>query len=364
MKTYQVHLFDEEYLAPDFPPAEPVFLYGDKRYLNFLNLDCLHLKNSEYLKEAAKSNIEAVGIGTSDRQVELMYDLQAAMTEIKRLESLIFLPDEISAFTTLSSICSPQTNFFVDYETSPSIIAVLQHRNIKYYSHQNLDQLPSLLSNKDGKVIVIDGVYEWLGNIGPIHELIKIAKENECITIANEINSFGLLGREGRGFIDLLDIYDQINIEIGSFSRFLGGFGCYLGAKKYLISKIKENISNIIEPLPQFMMAVNLAALELIKQGKITKRMSEKLWKHSRYFITRLKQLGIKTSSETPLIVVSFNNNEEAETFKKKLFAEQIIVARNKERLRLCVSIEHSKHDLDYTLGKIETIGKELGIIT
>ena len=53
----------------------------------------------------------------------------------------------------------------------------------------------------------------------------------------------------------------------------------------------------------------------------------------------------------------------EAGEFTKKLFFEQIIVAQKKERIRLCLSIEHSKQDLDYCLDKFESIGKELEIL-
>lgn len=363
MKPYQVHLFTDKNKIPDFLPSEPFFVYENKRYLNFLGFDCFYRKNNEYLKEAAKLNIESSGIASTDGRIEIMEKLKKAMLGLKKLDSLVLFPDEISAFFAMFSIFGPKTTFFIDYETSPSIIAVLQYRSIEYYNHHDLEQLDKLLSAKSEKVIVIDGVYEWVGNIGPVNDIIKVAKDNDCVIIGNEINSFGFLGRNGRGFIDLLNLYDVVNIEIGSFSKFLGGFGCYIGAKKYLINKVKENITNILNPLPQFMLSVNLAGLELIKTQKDKDNLFQKLWKNSRYVITRLKQLGFSSLSDTPVVVVSFNNNEEAGEFTKRLFFEQIIVAQNKERIRLCLSVEHSKDDLDYCISKFESIGTELGIV-
>jgi glycine C-acetyltransferase len=360
MKPYQAHLFGGKNILPDFSSLEPIFVYENKRYLNFLNCDCLYRKNNEYLRETAKTSIESEGIAFTHSS---LHDLQKTMSEIKRFESLLLFPDELSAFFAIFSICGPETVYFVDYETSPSVNAVLQHRHVQYYNHDDLDQLINLMSTEKGKVIIIDGVYEWIGSISPANDLVKIAKDNECIIIVNELNSFGLVGRDGRGFIDLFNLYDQINIEIGSFHTYLGGFGCYIGAKKYLINKIKENITNIHTSLPQFMVAVNCAALEFIKQGKLNKNITEKLWKHSRYCISRLKQLGFKTSSETPIIVISFNNDEEAEELKKRLLLEQVIVGQNKERIKMCLSVEHSKEDIDYCINQFEIIGKEVGII-
>ena len=363
MKPFQVHLFGEEGKIPESVPPEPSFIYGNKRYLNFVHFDCLHLKNSEYLKETARLNIEAEGIVPTDARASILGNLQDEMSKVKHIESLLFFPDEVSMMFALISIFGPKTTFFIDYETSASLINVLQYRRIEYYDFRDLDRLRKLLSDHTEKVMFVDGIYEWLGNIAPANNIVKLARESECIIIANELNSFGLLGREGRGFVDLCNLYEDINIDIGSFSKFLGGFGCYLGAKKYLVNKIRENIGYITDFVPQFMLSVNLAGLEIIKEKTKSKNVYNKLWKNSRYLITNLKQMGFETVSETPLVVVSFSNNEEAGEFTRRLIDEQIIAAQKKERIRLCVSVEHSKEDLDFCLHKFEVIGNALGIV-
>jgi glycine C-acetyltransferase len=332
MKPFQVHLFNEEGRVPESVPPEPSFVYGNKRFLNFLYLDCLHMKNSEYLKETARMNIEARGIVPTDARAEITANLQSVMHEVKRLESLLVFPDEVSMMFALVSVFGPKTTFFVDYESSPSLLNVLQYRNIEYYDFRDLDQLGRLLGAHAEKVVFVDGIYDWLGNISPANELVKIAHGNECIIVANELN-------------------------------YLGGFGCYLGSKKYMVNKIRENVGHITDFVPQFMLAVNLAGLEVIKESGRTKQLYNKLWKNSRYFITNLKQMGFKTISETPLIIVTFNNNEEAGEFTKKLIDEQIIAAQKKERIRLCLSVDHSKEDLDFCLNKFEVIGNALGIV-
>ena len=363
MKPFQAHLFTKDSRIPTFIPPQPFFIHNNKRYLNFMNVDCLSLKSDDYLKETARTSIEAFGIIPADGKIKTLDEIQKVMTELKKLDSLLLFPGEVSAIFAILSIFNSKMTFFVDYETSPSIIAVLEHRNVEYYNHSNIEQITKILGAKSEKVIFIDGIYEWVGNISPINELINVAKENECIIVANELNSFGLLGRNGRGFVDLFNIYDDINIEIGSFHKFLGGFGCYVGAKKYLINKIRDNVYNINDTMPQFMLAVNLAGLEVIKQYGEKKSRYQQLWKSSRYFITRLKQMGFKTRSETPIVVVSFNNNQESQEFMKRLITQQIIAALNKERIRFCLSVEHSKDDLDFCLDRLEQVGQDLGLL-
>jgi glycine C-acetyltransferase len=362
MKPYQVNFFSDESRIPDSLPSEPIFVYENKRYLNFLPFDCFHLKNNEFLKEVVQNSIKKYGIASIDGRLEIMSELENKMKEIKKLDSILVFPDEISAFFAIFSIFGPKMTYFVDYETNPSISAVLQDRNTEYYSHKDPEQLGKILSAKSEKLIIIDGMYEWLGSISPVNDLVKVAQENECIIVGNELNSFGLLGRDGRGFVDLFNIYDAMTIDVGSYSKYLGGFGCYIGAKKYLINKIRENIMMLTHTMPQFMLAANHAGLELM----ITEKNKEfkTLWQHSRYFISRLKQTGFNTISETPIVVISFNNNEEAGEFTKRLFLEQIVVAQNKERIRLCLSVEHTKEDLNYCLEKLESIADEIGANT
>jgi glycine C-acetyltransferase len=362
MKPYQVHLFTDENKIPDALPYEPCFIYENRRYLNFTVFDCFHRKTSDDLKNAAHVIIETHGIVPVDGNNESLSGLYKAMGELKKTESCIFSPDEMSALYALFSIFGEKATFFLDRETSPSVIATLQYRNLEYYNHDDLEQLGKLMSAKSERVLVIDGMYEWLGSVGLVNDLLKVAELHDCVVIANELNSFGFIGRDGRGFVDLFNCYDAIDIEIGSFSRFLGGFGCYISAKKYLTTKMKEKGTGILMPMSQFMIATNLVALDVLRSERHNKSMYQKLWKNARYMITRLKQLGFKTVSETPIIIVSFKNNEEAGEFTKRLFFDQIIVAQNRERVRLCLSIEHSKEDLDYCLEKFETIGEALGI--
>ncbi len=362
MKPYQVNLFKTPEEIPQIFPAEPIFVYGDKRYLNFTLFDFRNLKNNEFLKETARLTIDQKGTICGSFDDEAMQAIKKAMAELKKLESVMLFPDTVSALFALLSIFESKTVFFIDYETSPSIQAVLSNRNLEFYHHQDLDQLSKLLTMHTEKGIIIDGLYEWLGYTGPVGEIVNLAKQHGAVIIANEINSFGLLGRDGRGFTDLYYLYDDINIEIGSFDRLLGGFGAYIGAKRYLINNILEKTNGIYKPMPKFMVAVNLACVELLKHEKNGKAVLQKLWSHSRYFINRLKQMGLKTRSETPIIVVLFNNNDEAKQFSDLLLNEGIIVDTQRERVRFTISVEHSKTDLDYTLDKIEAIKNKLGI--
>jgi glycine C-acetyltransferase len=364
MKPYQAHLFVDDAKLSEGLPGDPVFILEDRRYLNFSSLDCFHLRNNDYLKEAAKLGIDAQGLSVSDGRRDAEDRLKKAMAEFKKTEALLFFPDEVSAVFAAFSLFGPKATFFADYETSPSILAVLQSRNLEYYTHEDLDQLRKLLAARSERVLIVDGIYEWSGTISPMNGLIGIAKENDCFVIGNELGSFGFLGRDGRGLVDFFNLYDEFNLEIGGFYRYLGGFGAYVAAKKYLINKIEENIVRHTVPVPQFMLDVNRAGLEFLRDEKANKKMFQKLWSQSRYIITRLKQDGFTTRSETPVVVVTFGNEDEAKGVARQLFQTGIVVGQYKERIRLIPSIEHTQDDIDTVLDKLDCVTQELGIKT
>ncbi|MGQ9664444.1 MAG: hypothetical protein ACUVUH_03815 [bacterium] len=363
MKPYQTNLFDEGDRIPILLPSEPVFIFNNKKYLNFSSFDCLNRHNNEYLIETARLNIDSHYSPDIRNPDDLLEELKKEMNEFKKTDSLVVFPEEISALYALFSIFGHKTVFLVDYETSPSICALLQYRNVEFYNHREPEQVSKILSISGEKVLIIDGLYEWLGYTCPVGDILRIGKEKQVTIIANELNSFGLLGRDGRGFIDLYNLYDDISIEIGSFNKFIGGYGTYIAAKKYLINKIIENTNGISTPIPKFMLAVNIAGIGALNNESKNRSLQSKLWTHSRFFINRLKQIGLKTMSETPIVVIIFNNNEEAETFQRRLFDDGIIATSNKERLRLVISIEHSRPDLDYVLDRIEAHFKDMGIV-
>jgi len=362
VKPYQAHLFADDSKPPVSLPADPVFMHEDRRYLNFSSLDCFHLRNNDYLKEAAKLGIDAQGLTGADDRSDAEDQLKKAMAEFKKTEALIFFSDEISAVFAAFSLFGPKATFFADYETSPPILALLQSRNVEYYSHEDLEQLKKLLAAHSERVLVVDGIYEWSGTISPMNGLIGIAKESDCFVIGNELGSFGFLGRDGRGLVDFFNLYDEVNLEVGGFQRFLGGFGAYVAAKKYLLNKVGEIIIRHATPVPQFMLDVNRAGLEFLRDEKANKKMFQKLWSHSRYLITRLKQDGFNTRSDTPIIVVAFGNEDEAKGVARQLFQVGVIVGQYKERIRLIPSIEHTQDDIDDVLDKLLGVTRDLGI--
>ena len=362
MRPIQVHLFTDDNRIPEHLPDEPVFFYENKRYLNFASFDCFHLRNHDYLKEAAKLAIDQHGLtaGTGSGKAEAA--LVQAMNAFKKTEDLLLFPDEISAIFYVLSIFGEKATFFVEYETSSAIAAVVPTRSVEFYRRDDPEQLRKLIGARSERVLIVDGIYEWSGAISPMNDLINVAREYGCFVVANEFGSFGFLGRDGRGLIDFFNLYEDANLEVGSFQRFLGGFGAYVAGKKYLIKKIEENTAGHEAALPEFMNAVNCAGLDFLQDEKANKRMIQGLWSQSRYAITRLRQDGFTTPSDTPIIVVCLGNEDEAHSMARNLFADGLIVGQKRERIRFILSIEHTQEDIDFCLDRLLVNARKLGI--
>jgi glycine C-acetyltransferase len=115
--------------------------------------------------------------------------------------------------------------------------------------------------------------------------------------------------------------------------------------------------------------AASIAALELLEASD---ELVKKLWDNTNYFKKRLKELGFDTGeSETPITPVMTYDSGKARKMSQRLYEEGVyalpivfpMVAKDKARIRTMITAEHSKEELDFAMGKIEMIGKELELI-
>ena len=137
--------------------------------------------------------------------------------------------------------------------------------------------------------------------------------------------------------------------------------------KKYLLNKSRTWL--LTGSHPPATVAASIAALELLESSD---KFVSKLWRNTKYYKKRVKQLGFDTGeSETPIVPLMTYDAGKARTMSEKLFTEGVyalpivfpMVARDKARIRTMIRADLSKDDLNFALEKIEKVGKELQIV-
>src|SRR3546814_10685434 len=73
-------------------------------------------------------------------------------------------------------------------------IVAFRHNDIEALE-KRLKRLPA----EAGKLVVLEGVYSMLGDVAPLKDMIRVAKENGAMVLGDEGHSMGFIGEHGRG---------------------------------------------------------------------------------------------------------------------------------------------------------------------
>ena len=97
------------------------------------------------------------------------------------------------------------------------------HRQVRYWEHNNLEDLELKLSKYPSfrpKLVVVDGVYSMKGSRAPIEQLLDLCHRHDGYLLIDDAHGFGVLGRRGFGVIDGLAEKDlQRVIYVASFAK-------------------------------------------------------------------------------------------------------------------------------------------------
>jgi glycine C-acetyltransferase len=172
--------------------------------------------------------------------------------------------------------------------------------------------------------------------------------------------------------VDHFGLHGRVQIQVGTLSKALGSLGGYFAGpqslKDLLIHRARPFLFSTSHP--PSVTAACIAAIDVLLEEP---ERIDRLWDNTRYFKSRLNDLGLNTGvSESPITPVIVGEGKKAMDlsdglFESGVFAQGIAyptVAEGKARVRTIVTSEHTRTDLDEALGAFEAVGKRLGILS
>ncbi len=224
-----------------------------------------------------------------------------------------------------------------------------------------------------GKLVVLEGVYSMLGDIAPLKEMVKIARENGAMVLVDEAHSMGFIGENGRGVAEDAGVMDDVDFIIGTFSKSVGTVGgfCVSNHPKFEIMRLVCRPYVFTASLPPSVVAT---AATSIRKLMTASDKREHLWKNSRRLHGGLKDLGFTLGTDEPqsaIVAVIMPDLEKGAAMWSALLTEGLYVnlARppatpaNMTLLRCSLCAEHSDEEVETILGMFERAGKAVGII-
>lgn len=364
---------------------------GQKK-LNFCSSHYLGLAVDERVKKAARDAIDTYGLGTGYRTLAgthtLHLELEKAIAEFKGTQASVVVSSAYLAnCAAIQTILGKEDVVISDELNHASIIDAVRISGVKnkfIYKHADATDLEAKLkeaseirktpkSNGETALILIvtDGVFSMDGDLAPLPEIVKLAKQYEAFVMVDDAHGEGVLGAGGRGIVDHFNLVGEVDIEVGSLSKAFSVMGGFIAGKKSLIDfynqKARQRLFSIALTIPD-----TAAALEAITILEESDELVRKLWDNTNYLRSELQVLGFDTgNSESPITPVMLGDEDIARQFSAKLFEHDVfatpiifpMVAKGKARIRIIPSASHSREDLDFALKAFATVGRELGVI-
>ena len=378
------NLFKSERLIAT-PQQTSIKLKDGKDVLNFCANDYLGLANNHLVKKAAAESLEDDGFGMAS--VRFICGTNNAHRELeKKLSEFLGYEDSIlyvACFDANGGLFEPlfgkEDAIISDSLNHASIIdGIRLCKAQRYrYEHSNMVSLEQCLQQATENkvrhiVIATDGVFSMDGTYAKLDQICELAEKFDALVMVDDCHATGFVGRNGKGTPEHFGVEEKIDILTGTLGKALGGAsGGFICAKENVVQLLKQRSRPYLfsNALPPSIVKATLQALEIVEKEPARRA---RIKENTLYFREKMNQLGFTLKGEShPITPVMLGDAEIAQKMSAALLEKGLyavgffypVVPKGQARIRLQLTSEHSKKQLDKAIEIFEEVGKSLKVI-
>tara|TARA_B100000003_G_scaffold205602_1_gene219501 strand:+ start:4079 stop:5272 length:1194 start_codon:yes stop_codon:yes gene_type:complete len=374
---------DERFI--NSPQQSAIKLKDGKEVLNFCANDYLGLANNSIIKDIAANSIKKDGFGmASVRFICGTNDLHRTLEN--KLSSFLGFDDCILYVACFDAngglfepLFGPDDAIISDSLNHASIIDGIRLCKAKRYryKHSDMKDLEKCLqqANEESaqhKIIVTDGVFSMDGTYAKLDSIVNLAERYSALVMIDDCHATGFIGKNGKGTIEHFGVEGKVDILTSTLGKALGGAsGGFICAKENVIKLLKQRsrpylFSNALSPS---IVSASIKALEIIESEP---ERRERIKENTIYFREAMKVLGFSIKGDLhPITPVMLGEAKVAQKMSKMLLDEGLyaigffypVVPKGEARIRLQITSEHTKKQLDEAIRIFDKVGKELKVI-
>ena len=355
--------------------------FEGKRLIMCGSNNYLGLTTHPKVKEAALNAINRFGTsctgsrflnGTLAMHEQLEHELAAF---VGKEGALIFSTGMQVNLGTISALVGRDDVVVLDKDDHASIVdgARLGYGKIERFQHNNIAHLEKVLQSipdKNGKLVVVDGVFSMGGDLANLEEIVPIAKKYKARIMVDDAHGMGVTGK-GHGTSEEFGLTEEVDLIMSTFSKSFASLGGFIAGTHDVIHYIKHNARSLIfsASIPAANTAAALAALRIIiEEPERVARVN----KIADFVRQELRNMGFNVGeSVTPIIPVIIGDDQKTFMMWKKLFENGVFVnpiispavPPGLQLLRTSYMATHTDEQMEKVLNVFKIVGKEFGII-
>lgn len=352
-----------------------------REFLMFGSNSYLGLSNHPEVIQAIQDAAGAYGATNTGCRIiagsnVLHLELERKLAKLKGREDCIVYPSGYSAnLGCISALTSRHDLVFTDAINHMSIQdgCKLAGAQRKIYDHSLTSLEKSLARYADhpgGKLIVTDGVFSMHGDIVDLPRLMNLAERYGARVLVDDAHSTGVLGKTGSGTAEHFNMKGRVDLELGTMSKALSGLGGFVCADGDVVEFLRfySNSYVFAATIPAPVAAGVIASIDVMLREPERLTM---LWDNIYYFRTLLLNAGFdlehSASAIVPIVV-----GDDAKTLlfgravrARGLFCQTVVfpgVSVGDARLRISITSEHTREDLDEAYAILVAAAQEVGV--
>ena len=352
--------------------GRPVMLLCSNNYLGLAD----HPRVRQAAAEAAMR--WGAGAGASrliSGHMKLHRSLEGRLAEFEQKESaLLFGSGYLANTGVISALAGSGDVVYSDELNHASIIdgCRLSRAETFVYRHGDTEHLAWGMRARRGRrsMIVTDGLFSMDGDLAPLPDLVRLARDNASLLVVDEAHGTGTMGPGGRGAAAALGVADEVDVVVGTLGKALGGYGAYVCAGHdvidWLVNASRPFIFSTAPPPPAA--AAALAALELVASHP---HRIGRLQENAALLRRALADEGLEVtpgeSQIIPVIVGDAHRTMELceGVLERGVFAQGIrppTVPDGSSRLRMTVMATHRAAELRHAAKVVGSVARSLGM--
>lgn len=246
--------------------------------------------------------------------------------------------------------------------------AMLAQASLRRYLHGDVVSAERLLAKSATPgLLVTDGVFSMDGDVAPLLELSRLARQHEWMFMVDDAHGLGCLGEQGKGCLSLSGLNaNSLPILVGTFGKAFGTAGAFVATShdyaEYLTQFARPYVYTT--SMSPAIASATLASLQIIQSAEGQDRR-ERLARHIEYFRQRVQSLPVELMpSNTAIQPIIVGDSKTALDISEQLKALGVwctairppTVPAGRARLRITLSAAHSDSDLVLLCDSLEKV--------
>jgi 8-amino-7-oxononanoate synthase len=333
--------------------------------VNFCSNDYLGLKAHPEVTRAfiTAAGKYGVGSGAADLVTGHGPEHQALEEELAaftgRERALVFSTGYMANMGVIGALADQKASIVADKLNHASLIdgSRLSGAEVRRYRHGDAAHAAELLAaaSEETRLLITDGVFSMDGDVAPLPELARSARDSKAWLVVDDAHGLGVLGATGRGSCEHFGLGpDDVPVLVGTFGKAFGTFGAFVAGDADLVEFLLQKSRTYIytTALPPAVAAATRAALRASQRESWRREKARAL---AQRFRRSLGDSAADSQPVTTIVPVIVGESAHALELSARLERQGFLVTAIRPptvppgtaRLRVTLSAAHEEAQVD-----------------